>query len=267
MILIEERPKLPAVSKYVDRYQFFIISEPAFLKTIPNAKIECYFVKKGGFHQWDVDSESFIWAGSSGILPATNQASFYHIPSCLVCLNIKLNLNILGLSLFSGLLTNWQSFDTSKLIPPTARENILSELSESNTAIQVDALDSTIGHSLDKFSVDEKIDRVISLIESSITGKFKVAELSDSIHMSEKSMERWIRKEFNLAPKELWQVIRFQNASRKLKNRPNMKFIDALEFGYYDQSHFIKECRKMTSYSPKELFSKMKLPTNDIVFE
>ena len=267
MILIEERPKSSVVSKYVNRYQLFIINEPAFLTTIPNGKIECYLVKKGEFIKWDTDTESFVSSGLSGILPATNQASFYHIPSALVCLNIKLNLNILGFSGFSELLINWENFDISHLLPETDQEKILSIISENNTNLDVHKLDTVIEFSLSKYSFDEKIDSLINLIEGGKAVNSKVTELASNMNMSEKSMERWIQKQFNLTPKELLQVIRFQQVSHKLKNQPNRKLIDALEFGYYDQSHFIKECRKITGYSPKEFFSKMKLSTNDIVFE
>lgn len=267
MILIEEYPETASVAKYVDRYQLFIIQEPAFLKTIPNGKIECYLVKEGEFVKWDLESQSFGSCGMSGILPATNQASFYHIPSSLICLNIKLNLNVLGLSPYSMLLTSWEDFDVSNLIPDIDGKNILAKVSENHPTIPVSELDAALDQSFIKHSIDEKIDKLVALIEDRITSKFKVTDLASSMNMSEKSMERWVRKVFNLAPKELWQIIRFQHASHKLKNEPNRRFIDALQYGYYDQSHFIKECRKMTNYSPKELFSKMKLPTNDLVFE
>lgn len=267
MILIEKRPGIASVAKYVDRYQLFIIQEPAFLKTIPNGKIECYLVKDGEFVRWDLESQSFGSCGMSGILPATNQASFYHIPSRLICLNVKLNLNLLGLSPFSMLLTSWEDFDVSILIPEIDRESILAKISENHPAVPVAELDTILDLSLKKHSIDEKIDKVVTLIEDRITSKFKVTDLASSMNMSEKSMERWVRKVFNLTTKELWQIIRFQHASHNLKNQPNRRFIDALQYGYYDQSHFIKECRKITDYSPKELFSKMKLPTNDLVFE
>lgn len=267
MILVEERPRNQDVAKYVDRYQLFIIQEPVFLKTIPNGKFDCYIVKKGELTKWDIESESFISKGESGILPATNQTSLYHIPTNLICLNIKFNLNSLSLSLFRESLTNWENFDIADLIPVIEQKNILSSISEDNTNIYTSELDTVIGHSLRRYSIDKKINKVVKLIESQITDVFTVPDLARSMNMSTKSMERWIRKKFNLTPKKLWQVVRFQHVSNKLKNQPNRKLTDSLEFGFYDQSHFIKECRKITGYSPKEFFSKMKLSTNDIIFE
>mgnify|MGYP003667505259 CR=1 FL=1 len=267
MILIEETPINSTVAKYIDRYQLFITKEPIFFKTIPNGKIECYFVKQGEFSRWDSETESFILSNSSGILPATNKAAFYHIPANIICLNIKFKLNILSLSLFKGLLTNWQGFRLTELISKNEQENILSNITEETPAIPIHQLDTIIENCFNKYPIDLKIDTFIQLIERKITDQLRVVDLADKMNMSPKSMERWIKKEFNLSPKELLQVLRFEHVSHELKNQSNRKLTDSIAYGYYDQSHFIKECRKITGYSPKDFFSKMKLPTNDIVFE
>lgn len=267
MILIEEVPVAPAVTKYVDRYQLFITKEPIFFKTIPNGKIECYFVKQGEFSRWDSETESFILSNTSGILPATNKATFYHIPANIICLNIKFKLTILSLSLFKGILTNWQDFKLTELISKVEQKNILSDITEENPTIPVYRLDGIIKNCLDHYFIDLKIDKVIQLMEDQMINQLRVVDLADKMNMSPKSMERWIKKQFNLSPKELLQVLRFEYASHELKNQPNSKLIDSIAYGYYDQSHFIKECRKITGYSPKDFFSKMKLSTNDIVFE
>ncbi len=267
MILIEETPVLSAVTKYVDRYQLFITKEPIFFKTIPNGKIECYFVKQGKFSTWDSETDSFILSDSSGVLPATNKVTFYHIPADIICLNIKFKLNILSLSLFKGLLTKWQDFELTKLISKTKQEKILSDITEENPIIPINQLDAIVMNCINQHPNDLKVEKVIQLIEDKITDKLKVADLTNKMNMSPKSMERWIKKQFNLSSKELLQIMRFEHASHELKNQPNSKLIDSIAYGYYDQSHFIKECRKITGYSPKDFFSRMKLQTNDIVFE
>lgn len=267
MMLIEKEPNAKTVAKYVDRYQVFMIDEPAFLKTIPNGKIDCYLVKKGSFSRWDEETGTFVSNSLSGVLPATNSTSYYHIPNSLLCLNIKLKLNVLSLSIFNEYSTNRDNFEVANLISEAEQKSILSKIDEDNPDIAVDDLDNIIESALQQSSIDERMDRVIELIEHRITSKFKVAELASALHMTEKSMSRWIKKQFNMTPKELWQIIRFENVSHTLKAEPDRNHADSLEFGYYDQSHFIKECRKITGYSPKAFFSKMKLSTNDVIFE
>ncbi|WP_394746757.1 helix-turn-helix domain-containing protein [Spongiimicrobium salis] len=267
MILIEKDPVLPTVAKYVDRYQLFITKEPLFFKTIPNGKIECYFVKQGQFSKWDSETESFTLSNSSGILPATNEATFYHIPANIICLNIKFKLHILSVSLCKGLLTNWKDFNPIQLISKIDQENMLSYITEENPIIPVDQLDSSIENSLRQYAVDLKIDTLITLIEGQITNPLRVVDLAHKMNMSQKSLERWVKKQFNLSPKELLQILRFEQVSHDLKNQPHSKLTDSIAYGYYDQSHFIKECRRITGYAPKDFFARMKLPTNDIVFE
>jgi len=267
MILLEDRPENQSLTNYIDRYQLFIIKEPTFLKTIPNGKIECYLIKEGSLTKWNIDSESFNTINKTGILPATGEASIYHIPSKLICLNIKFKLNILGFSLFSGLLSNWQKFDVTSMIPILEQKKILSNINEENPAIDVNELDRVLKNALKNQSIDKNIDTIVNLIQDPLSSTFRVIDLANRLNMSQKSTERWIQKQFKLTPKKLLQIIRFEHTSYKLKNQPKRNLMDSLEFGYYDHSHFIKECQKITGYPPKTFFSKMKLQTNDLIFE
>ncbi|MEL7120651.1 MAG: helix-turn-helix domain-containing protein, partial [Bacteroidota bacterium] len=164
-------------------------------------------------------------------------------------------------------LTNWKNFKVGDFISEFEQKKILSRIVDQNPKIDVVELDTIIKQSLNEKSINEKIVTVLKLIEEGVSKKLKIADLARTINMSEKTTERWVRKQFNLTPKELLQVIRFEKVSNQLKSEPNKRLIDSLEFGYYDQSHFIKECRKITGYPPKEFIAKMKLPTNDIIFE
>lgn len=265
MILIENQPKDSIVTKYVDRYQLFIINEPAYLKTIPNGKIECYFVEEGGFLRWNNEGKSFESSGLSGYLPATNQASLIQIPTKLICLNVKLNLTILSLSSFNGFLKRWKGFPVSALLSENEQEKLDGWIDTKKLKINVPIIDKVLANSLSRACINEDVEKVIKLIESSISTNIKICELADKANKSGKTFERAIRKQFNMSPKDLWQVLRFENVSSDMKNRSDRRFIDSLAYGYYDQSHFIKECRKFTGYPPKEFFSKLKFSTNDII--
>ncbi|GAB3335454.1 hypothetical protein GCM10027429_17750 [Marivirga atlantica] len=265
MILIEDQPKDPVVTKYVDRYQLFIINEPAYFKTIPNGKIECYFVEEGEFLRWDNEANSFVTSGLSGYLPATNHASLIQIPTKLICLNVKLNLSILSLSSFDDFLKKWQKFPVSALVSTREEGKLGSCIDLEKPKINVSILDKVLASSLSKMRINKEAEKVVNLIESSISEKLNVSELANQANCSGKTFERMIRKQFNMSPKDLLQVLRFENVSSDMKNKSDRRFVDSLAFGYYDQSHFIKECRKFTGYPPKEFFSKLKLKTNDII--
>ncbi|GAB5525720.1 MAG: hypothetical protein Roseis2KO_35920 [Roseivirga sp.] len=41
--------------------------------------------------------------------------------------------------------------------------------------------------------------------------------------------------------------------------------LEALGSGYYDQSHFVKACRKLTGLKPREMFSRLPGEITDFV--
>lgn len=264
MILIEKYPIDALVSKFVDRYQLYHFKEKGFFKSVPNGKIEFYIVSEGGFEQWT--EKAFETCNDYGLMPATNQLGFYQIKDHLRCLNIKLNLSILSLPAFEDYLTKWNVKTALDFVSVGIVESLKDCISKDSYEIPVEKID-TILHDLVSHKANEEILRLIETMESSSYEDFKVTTLADQLNMSSKTLERLVKKYFNLTPKELWKVIRFENATSHLKKSENQKLIEALSFGYYDQSHFIKECKKITGYSPKEFFSKLKLPTNDLIFE
>ena len=267
MILIEDHPSDPLVAKYIDRYQYFFIKEEGFFKTIPNGKIELYIVQSGSFEVWDDVSNTFKRNKSSGFIPATSSVSLYSVPNHLLCINIKFNLLILGLPYFEGFLKNWSDRAVTDFIPKKGIEEIRSLITPELTHMPVEKMDQILASALQDSDLNSEIVKLIELIESYIHKDFRVNSLAEEMNMSSKTLERLTKKHFNLSPKNLWKVIRFEHTTSHIKRSETQKLIDSLSYGYYDQSHFIKECKKITGYPPKEFFSKLKLSTNDIIFE
>ncbi|GAB4241917.1 MAG: hypothetical protein Tsb0034_19270 [Ekhidna sp.] len=267
MILIEDHPTDPLVAKYIDRYQYFFFKEDGFFKTIPNGKIELYIVQSGSFEVWDDSSNTFKANKPCGFIPATSSVSLYRIPNHLLCYNIKFNLQVLGLPYFEGFLKNWSNRVVTDLIPKGGIEGIRSLITPRLTDIPVGKMDQILASALHESDLNSEIVKLIGLIESYIHEDFRVNALAEEMNMSSKTLERLTKKHFNLSPKNLWKVIRFEQTTSHIKRSESQKLIDSLSYGFYDQSHFIKECKKVTGYSPKEFFSKLKLPTNDLIFE
>jgi AraC-like DNA-binding protein len=267
LILVEDHPQKTEVAKYIDRYQLFIIEKKSFLKTVPNGKIELFTVIKGGFEQWNHQSELFEHSSKIGFIPATNRISFIHIPESIVCLNIKFNINVLGLSYFEGFLSNGKSDSVFNFISKSDHEILTSAITENPPSISIEKLDQILFNSLKNQIENKEITELIYLIEADLSDEFKVTELANKICISPKTLERRTRKYFNLSPKDLWKVIRFGHVTAHIKNSDKQRLVDALSFGYYDQSHFTKECKKITGYSPKDFFSKLKLTTSDLILD
>lgn len=267
MILVEEHPRNPELSEFVDRYQLFAINEAAYLKTIPNGKIECYLIEDGGFERLDAETNSFQSSDKSGFLPASNETTIYQIPERLVCINIKLNLDTLSLSTFEGFLSSWKTLPVKTFISDADQRLILASIDKHKPSFEVDLIDDILIKSFSHAERNIEISKLLNFIDQELNSEFKVTLLADYMNMSTKTLERLTRKHFMLSPKELWNVVRFENTTSYLKNTQASKLIEALSFGYFDQSHFIKECKKITGYTPKEFFSKLKLSTNDLIIE
>ena len=73
------------------------------------------------------------------------------------------------------------------------------------------------------------------------------------------TLERYFKKETGLTPKRFQTLQRFKRAMRELSITKNNDWLHYVaQYGYYDQSHFIKEIKRFTKYTPSEL---LQVPT------
>lgn len=88
------------------------------------------------------------------------------------------------------------------------------------------------------------------IIKSS--GNLKLSDLSNLSGYSERYLNKKIHEDFGMNPKNLIQFIRFQKAIGNLTDTiDRINCINtALESGYYDQSHFIKDFKKFSGQTP-----------------
>ena len=85
-------------------------------------------------------------------------------------------------------------------------------------------------------------------------GDIKIADLASEHGLSLRQFERKFKEFAGINPKLYSRVVRFQAATRhKLEGIRDLTEI-AYASGYYDQSHFIKDFRQFSGYTPKEYF-------------
>lgn len=99
----------------------------------------------------------------------------------------------------------------------------------------------------------EKFIREAVLRIKSSLGEIGIKGLAEDLGISQSSLERGFRSRVGLSPKEYTGLIRFRNIFKFYNSSSSLTEL-ALEAGYYDQAHFIREFKKKTGFSPKQWF-------------
>ncbi|MEO5943599.1 MAG: AraC family transcriptional regulator [Ferruginibacter sp.] len=96
-------------------------------------------------------------------------------------------------------------------------------------------------------NIDPRKQQLFELIYES-NGELSVKELSEKVFWSSRQINRYFNQQFGVSLKEYCNILRFRSSFQHIKNGqlfPQQKFAD--------QSHFIKEVKKLSGVSPKEL--------------
>jgi len=103
---------------------------------------------------------------------------------------------------------------------------------------------------------DEGVMKAIGLILRS-GGRMPVERLAEDMGISLRRLDRTFNTRVGLTPKALCRIVRFQRVFKMLEQRESGgDWVQiALEGGYYDQSHFVKEFREFSGKSPTSYFA------------
>lgn len=80
-------------------------------------------------------------------------------------------------------------------------------------------------------------------------GSLKVEEISREVFLSPRHFERRFSEHIGMTPKQFASIVRFQEALRRLRRIQNLTEV-AFSLGYHDQSHFIKDFKRISGSSP-----------------
>jgi AraC-like DNA-binding protein len=80
-----------------------------------------------------------------------------------------------------------------------------------------------------------------------------VSEIVDQIGLSSRRFIQIFKEEVGMTPKLFHRISRFQEVLSRMANNTAMEWTEiALECGYYDQSHFIKDFQAFSGLNPSE---------------
>lgn len=84
-------------------------------------------------------------------------------------------------------------------------------------------------------------------------GGVSISALAKEYDVSRKHLSVSFREAVGLAPKPYAQILRFQQAARRIALPPEPSWSAlALDCGYYDQAHFNRDFRRFSGYSPTQ---------------
>jgi len=86
-------------------------------------------------------------------------------------------------------------------------------------------------------------------------GRISTRELCNALSLSEKSLERKFCRLVGKSPKQFSKIVRFQNVLRSLGARNGSLSAIALENGYFDQAHFIRDFKSLSGFTPGEFMT------------
>lgn len=94
------------------------------------------------------------------------------------------------------------------------------------------------------------------LILDNVNDETSIAEIALKLGFQLKTFQRHFKKHMGCSAVEYRRICRFRNSITSKLNVDQLKTLTALtyESGYFDQSYFIKEFRKLTHHNPKEFF-------------
>jgi AraC-like DNA-binding protein len=91
------------------------------------------------------------------------------------------------------------------------------------------------------------------------SGNLQTQELSQGIKVSKRYLEILFKKELGLSPKRYARLIKIKKMSIQLSERTDINLAQfANEWGYFDQSHFIKDFKSVTLQTPKQFLNYQK---------
>jgi AraC-like DNA-binding protein len=97
------------------------------------------------------------------------------------------------------------------------------------------------------------LDHIVGRMDKA-NGMIRVSQLCNIYNITPRSLERHFMEEIGIPAKELLQIFRINRAIRVLAEEPNAN-LAGLSYlsGYFDQSHFIRDIKKITGISPGQL--------------
>lgn len=146
---------------------------------------------------------------------------------------------------------------TNKRINLTLIESLFDELfyvelpEKASAELKVNHIDSYFLSKLQRgiFELDSPIVYAVNLIRTT-SGQLPLVDVASKCCLSLRHFERKFKTSTGVSPKTFSKIVKFQHTISYLKNNNNSLYLTAIDCGYYDQAHMIKDFRTFSGNSP-----------------
>jgi AraC-like DNA-binding protein len=121
-------------------------------------------------------------------------------------------------------------------------------------ADKIDLLNTFFLHQFNDLfsSYPNHVQRAVSILTEQ-NGNLTINQLAGNLGISRQLLSRQFAEQVGVSPKQLGRIIRFNALHRFLARQPKTRWVDlTYAFGYFDQSHFIKDFQEFMGMLPTE---------------
>ena len=105
------------------------------------------------------------------------------------------------------------------------------------------------------YHFDKKIIHAVDLIRQA-KGKLSLTDVASDICLCQRHFERKFKSTVGVSPKMFAKIFRFKHAAQCLQNYPHKDLLTiAVECGYYDHAHLIKDFKSLSGNTPTDFRS------------
>ena len=265
------QPIDPTLKSLVESYLWMESDRDMEAMTVPNGRVDASIALQGELYWFFPACQEFKLLPACTLYPPTRTGGRVRTRYNFCCFGVKFYPHLLALAMF----------ENQKLCEPLGFHEFFNTLHEDATLVeelkkaknlseQAALLDAYFKKRLFPAETTSGwIHQVVNAIESGSSASLKMQQVADSMGVSIKTLERRFVKAIGLTPKLFSTVIQLQQTVHTIrKTSPDFSHGDlgeALGNGYYDQSHFIKSCQRITGLTPKKLFTRLPGTMTDLI--
>lgn len=268
--MFEAQCYYPTHTHLLHSVEYFQVVESAPMKTarsIPNTRMDGWIVLEGSFDICYDGSGVYLPAPVAGICPLRDKPLFFRTLEGFRVINFKCFPHVLSIPTLAPLQSSLVALDFGSFFPKKEVDNLLDIMQMSiSDELKIKELEFFLARGMLNIESSESWLHLVMhrIWESEVA---EIEDLAASAFVSVKTLERRFQQQTGLKPKSFCKLARLQRVLKAIQQDTKGQFVlpHVWQAGYYDQSHFIKDCRAITGLSPGRLFAQLPKLSTDLI--